>query len=232
MRASLRTLKPLLCLVFGSFILFGENALSQSESMDCTKVPKTHVALAQGDQNSASHLQVIRKIATGASVNLDLCEADLTIKGGKDDLLRVAIDLDNRAPKFLAGDYLQALDVTPQGVTVKLYLPKRPRAKVIVVLPAATPSLQLNLVQGNLSFETDRVAGEGRINVVSGHVDVLANEDSYTALHASVLLGGFHDHRHVPDEAHGIVSKSLSGKGKGSIDVNVVRGSLDIRAWD
>ena len=65
-----------------------------------------------------------------------------------------------------------------------------------------------------------------------GHVDVLANEDSYRTLHASVVLVSFHDRRHAPDEAHGIISKSLSGTGEGLMDVNIVKGSLDLRAWD
>jgi hypothetical protein len=46
-------------------------------------------------------------------------------------------------------------------------------AKAVIVVPARTPELQVNLVRGDLSFETDRIAGEHRINVVSGHVDVL-----------------------------------------------------------
>jgi hypothetical protein len=115
---------------------------------------------------------------------------------------------------------------------VKLYLPKLPRAKVVVVIPATTPKLDVNLVRGDLSFQTDRIAGERKINVVSGHVDLLGNDDSYGTLHASVLMGSFHDHRQGREDDHGMVSKSISGKGKGSIEINVVRGGIDLKAWD
>lgn len=86
-------------------------------------------------------------------------------------------------------------------------------------------------MRGNLTFETNRIAGESRINVVSGNVDILANPDSYGTLHADVLLGGFHDHRSHED-AHGMVSKSLSGTGQGSIEVSVVKGRVNLKAWD
>jgi hypothetical protein len=190
------------------------------------------VKLAEGDQSSATHLQLSRKVATGASIDLDVCDADLTIEGGKDDLLRVSVDYEHGAPKLPVGDYLQALDVASDSVNVKLYLPKQPRAKVIIVVPANTARTQLNLVRGDLSFETDRIPGERRINVVSGHVHILANADSYKTLHASILLGSYHDHRQSNESAHGIVSKSLSGTGAGSIEVNIVKGGLDLKAWD
>ncbi len=200
--------------------------------MDCTRVPTTHVKLAEGDQSSANHLQISRKVAAGASIDLDVCAADLTIKAGKDDLFQATVDFENAAARLPASDYLQALDSTEQAVNVKLYLPKLPRAKVVVVIPPTTQKLDVNLVRGTLSFETDRIAGERKINVVSGHVDLLGNADSYGTLHASVLMGSFHDHRQGREDAHGIVSKSISGKGKGSIEINVVRGGIDLKAWD
>jgi hypothetical protein len=218
--------------VFASSLFCGGYAVAQHKPMDCTRVPTTHVKLAEGDQNNANHLQVSRRVTAGASIDLDVCAADLTIKAGKDDMFRVTVDFENAAPKLHASDYLQALDFTEQAVNVKLYLPKSPRAKVVVVVPVTTPKLEVNLVRGDLSFETDRIAGERKINVVSGHVDLLGNADSYATLHASVLMGSFHDHRQSLDDEHGIVSKSLSGTGKGSIEIDVVRGSVDLKAWD
>jgi hypothetical protein len=54
----------------------------------------------------------------------------------------------------------------------------------------------------------------------------------YGSFHASVLMGSFDDHRSDGQQAHGMLSKSLSGTGKGSIDINMVEGSLDVKAWD
>ncbi len=207
-------------------------AVAQNRSMDCTRDPRTHVKLAEGDQGSPTHLQLARKIAGGASVDLNVCDAELTIKGGKDDLLHVSVDFDNGMPKLPAADYLQAFDVTPQSVDLKLYLPKRPRAKVIIELPARTPVTQVNLVRGDLSFETDRISGDRGINVVFGHVDVFGNEDSYKTLQTTVLLGSYHDHRQRKKDAYGMFSETLSGTGAGSIAINVVKGSLDLKAWD
>jgi hypothetical protein len=199
--------------------------------MDCTSLPKSHVALAEGDENSPNHLKVQRKLQMGIPVDLEICDADLTIKGSKDEFLRISVDFDNNSPGSLPGDYIEALDTT-QMATVKLHLPKRPRAKVIIAIPTGVTTLKLNLVRGDLSFETDRIRGDCKINVVFGHVDLLANEDTYSVLNLNILMGSFRDHRKGGEQAQGMVSKSLVGTGRGSIDLNVVRGSADVRAWD
>lgn len=201
--------------------------------MDCSSVPsKIHATLVENDVNIQNHLKVIRKVPIGVPVDLEVCDADLTIKGSKDEFLRITVDGDSQAPGALLGDYLQAVDVSPQSATVKLHLPKRPRAKVIIEVPSSAPSLKLNLVRGDLSFATERVRGERKINVVFGRVEMLANTDAYSTLNLNVLMGSFHDYRPGGEQARGMVSKSLSGVGRGSIDLNVVRGSVDVRAWD
>lgn len=225
-----RTPKPFLCCLFASLFLSAADAAAQQEGMNCVQTPTTHIRFAKGDQNTADRLGVSRKVAAGASIDVDVCAADLTVRGGKDDLLHVDVAIDKPTAKGTAGDYLQALDITPQ-VNVRLELPRPLRAKVVIVVPASTPKLHVNLVRGQLSFETDKIGGERSINLVSGHVDKLANPDSYSTLHASVLMGRYHDYPRRQN-AHGLVSKSLSGKGNGSIDINVVRGSVDLKAWD
>ena len=221
----------LLCCLFGGFLLCSGYSTAQSHPMDCTKSPKNHVHLLEGGQITAKHLEVIRTVEGEVPVDLQVCDADLTIREGKDNRLRIAVDFENGAPNP-AGEYLQTLEVTREAVHVELYLPKQPRAKVTVIVPATIANLQLNLVRGNLSFQTDRITGQRTKKIVSGHVDQLSNPDTYGTLRASVLIGSFHDHRKGGGEGHGMVSKSLSGTGKGSVEVNVVRGSLDVRAWD
>jgi hypothetical protein len=200
--------------------------------MDCTRTSADHAQLTGDDQSTPSHLQVVRKIGGAAAFDLDVCAADLTIKAGHDDEFRLTVDFDSATSKVPAGDYLQALDVSPRAVSLKLYLPKRPRAKIVILLPATTPRLQLNLVRGDLLLQTDRIHGERKINVVLGNVGIFANPDSYATLHASVLLGSFHDRRPGGDGDRGMVSQSLSGTGQGSIEVNVVRGNVDLKPWD
>jgi len=193
--------------------------------------PSTHIALAEGDQNSANHLQLSRKIAPTAPVEIDVCSADLTVKGSKSGLLEVSLDLTNTAPKLTAVDYVQNLTVSPEGVQLQLRLPNRVRAKVVVAVPTATPLLTVDLVRGDLSLETDRISGDRKIDVVHGHVEVEGNPDSYATMHVDTLMGSFHDRRQG-QEFHGVLSQSLTGTGKGSIEVNVVWGSVDLKPWD
>jgi hypothetical protein len=183
-------------------------------------------------ENTPNQLKVARKLSMGVPVDLEVCDGDLTIKGSKDESLRVTVNLDNSSAGSRPGDYLQTLDLSSQSTTVKLHLPKRPRAKVIIEVSSAVPTLKLNLVRGNLSFEAERIRGERQINVVFGHVDMLANADTYGTLNMNILMGGLSDHRKDGEQAHGMVSKSLSGTGRGSIDLTVVRGTVDVRAWD
>jgi hypothetical protein len=218
---------------FVSWLLLGGHALAEGQSMNCdSDKPATHAELAKDDQDSASHLQLSRKVALGAAIDLDVCAADLTISGSSGDQLRVTVDLGNPRSKLTAGDYLQTLDVSGQRVRVQLHLPKSVRAKVVIVVPAGISKLELNLVRGDLSFETERVGGERSINLVHGHVDLLANADSYSALHVDIVMGSFHDRRKGGEEHRFMVSQELSGTGRGSIEINVVMGSVDLRPWD
>jgi len=187
--------------------------------------------LAQGDQNSTNRLQLSRKIEPSASIEIDVCSADLTVVGSKSGSLDVTLDIGNPASKTTAVEYVQSLNITPEAAQLQLRLPKHARAKVLVAVPTGAPKLEVNLVRGDLSFETDRIGGKREINVVRGHVEIEGNPDSYATMNVDTLMGSFHDHRSGQD-AHGMISNSLTGTGKGSIEVNVVWGSVDLKPWD
>jgi hypothetical protein len=137
-----RRRRVVLSSIFGCWLLLGGNALAESQSMNCdSRKPSTHADLAKDDQNTASHLQLSRKLALGASIDLDICAADLTISGSSGDQLRVTVDMGNPESKLTAGDYLQTLDVSGQPVRVQLHLPKSVRAKVAIVVPAGVCEL-------------------------------------------------------------------------------------------
>jgi hypothetical protein len=200
--------------------------------MNCRDSLATHAELAKDDQNSANRLELSRKIGPEVAMILDICDADVTIKGGNGDQLRVSVDIADPAPKMTAADYLQDLEITPQTATVKLHLPARIRAKVLIVVPSATPKLELNLVSGELAFETDRISGERKINVVDGHIELLANADSYGTLEVNVVMGSFHDRHSGESGGPALVSRSLTGTGKGVLEVNLVKGNVELKSWD
>jgi hypothetical protein len=221
----------LFCVAAGWWV--GTPASAQNAKMDCNSdAGKEHAALSESDQNSAMSLKLARRIPPGASVDLEVCFADLTILGGKDDMLKVTAALSQPAAGRTAGDYLKQFDVSEQNAAVQLHLPESVRAKVVVVLPVGTSKLKVNLVSGGVSLRTDRIRGDRMINLVSGHVDVLGNADSYQDLRVNVAFGSFHDHRNRTS-GHGVmVSKAIAGTGSGSIAVSVEKGSVDLRAWD
>jgi hypothetical protein len=215
--------------VLAGSLLFPVHAIADDHGMNCAEAPQTHAQLAPGDQNTANHLELSRKVGMDASVDLDVCAAELSVVGGSGDTFRLTVDTaDGGAP----GNYLHTLDVTMHDATVRLALPKRSGARVVVTLPAAISELRINLVRGELHFETNKIGGDRSINVVSGNVELLANPDAYESLAVNVVMGHFTDHRRDANGRGVLVSKSLSGTGRGSIDINVVKGGVDLKSWD
>ena len=222
--------RSVLCFLIASCVLLSCPAFADTGSMNCPgRMPATHAQLVEGDQNSSSHLQLSRKIASSTEVHIDVCAADLTITGGSDSF-RVTVDLGSPSTQYTAADYLQTLEVSPGKVTLQLHLPKSARAKVLVEIPSQVPGLQVNLGRGNLSLVADRVGGERDINVGYGHVDFQGNADAYESLQVNVGLGSLHDHRKGGESHHLIVAHGFEGTGKGSIEINVGMGSVDLNS--
>lgn len=208
-------------------------ALADDHDMNCdSSAPRTHAQLAAGDQNTATRLELGRKLASGPEVTLSVCAADLTVQGGGNGELRVSVEIANPAAQHTAGDYLQSLDITPRGADLKLHLPRSLHARVVIVVPSATQHLVVNLVRGGLTFESEHIAGARTLNVVDGHVEFLGAADSYRDLELNVVLGSFQDHRERQDGSGMLLSRSFSGKGDGAIEINVVKGSIDLRALE
>lgn len=213
-------------------LAFAGRAFADDQNMTCdNSAPSTHAQLAAGDQNTATHLELSRKLASGAGVTLDVCSADMTVKGGGDDL-RVSVEIENPASQHTAGDYLQTLSINPDKAEVRLHLPRSLRARVVVEIPARTPTLEVNLVRGVLTFDSQHLGGAREVNVVDGHVDFLGDADTYENMELNVVVGSFHDHRKRQDGHGMLLSRSFSGTGKGAIEINVVKGSVDLRALE
>jgi hypothetical protein len=228
-----RIRKAFYCCALAGWLLSLGHVFAQNRSMNChDSVPPTHAELTKGDQNSTNHLDVNRKLGPEAAIVLDICDADVTIKGSNTDMLRVSVDIGSPAPKMTAGDYLQAVDITSQTASVKLNLPSQIHARVLIAVPSATPKLALNLVSGQLAFETDRISGQRTINVVDGQIELLANADSYGTLEVNIVMGRFRDRHAGNSSGPALVSRSLPGTGKGSLEINLVKGSVDLKPWD
>lgn len=191
-------------------------------------LPSSHVQLAEGDQNTMSHLQVSRPVAAGTEVDLDQCSGDLSLVASKNGQFNVTVDLGQPASQHSAGDYLELLDISPQKAVVHLHLPKSVQAKVIVEIPVTIQDVQVNLARGDFSLMADQVRGTRQINVGYGQVKVQGNDDTYESMEINVGLGSLHDHRNGGENHHLIVAHSFEGRGKGRIEINVGMGHVDV----
>ena len=230
MTAFLGRLKnPLLWCLLSACLLWSGYALADSHSMSCDgRVPDRHAPLAEGDQSTASHLQVSRQVSSGATVKIDVCSADLTITGSSSGAFQVTVDIGNPSAKSAAVDYLETLDITPEEVRLQLHLPRSVHARVTVEVPSAIKNQETNLARGNLLLVGDRIGGEREFNIGYGHVNFEGNKDAYETMQVNVGLGSLHDHRLGGEDHHLIVAKSFDGTGKGSIEINVGMGSIDL----
>lgn len=225
MRRILVRLVPL----FGGLLLMSGAAFGATDSMSCNvNLPSTHVELAEGDQNTASHLQLSRPIAPGAEIDVDQCSGDLSLVASKNGQLNLTVDLGQPASQHIAGDYLELLDISPHKVVIHLHLPKSVQAKVIVEIPVTAQSLQVNLARGEFTLMADQVKGQRQINVGYGQVKVQGNDNTYESMEINVGLGSLHDYRKGGENHHLIVAHSYAGSGKGEIQINVGMGHVDV----
>jgi hypothetical protein len=217
------------CLLAVGLLLAEAAFAEEHDSMNCPgTLPATHATPADGDQNSVSHLQLSRKIEAGAEFDLDVCAADVIVTGSSDGMFRVTVDIGRPSPEHTAIDYLQTLDVMPHDVKLRLHLFHHLRARVTIEVPVTTPELTANLGRGDLTLVADRIGGDRKINVGYGHVDLQGNADAYESLNVNVGLGSMHDNRPEGQSHHLIVSRSFEGTGKGSIEMNVGMGRVDL----
>jgi hypothetical protein len=210
-------------------LLLAAAAFASTDSMTCNvDLPSSHVELSQGDQNSASHLQLSRPIAAGAEVDLNQCSGSLSLVASKNGQLNVSVELGHPASQHMAGDYLELLDISPHKAIVHLHLPKSVEARVIVEIPVTVQHVEVNLARGEFSLAANEVRGERQINVGYGQVKVQGNDDTYESMEINVGLGSLHDHRRGGENHHLIVAHSYAGNGKGRIEINVGMGHVDV----
>jgi predicted metal-dependent hydrolase len=102
-----RIRKAFFCCALVGWLLPVGHVFAQNHSMNChDTLSPIHAELTKEDQNSANHLEVSRRLRPEVAIVLDICDADVTIKGSNTDMLRVSVDIGNPASKMTAGDYL------------------------------------------------------------------------------------------------------------------------------
>jgi hypothetical protein len=88
-----RIRKAFFCCALVGWLLPVGHVFAQNHSMNChDTLSPIHAELTNEDQNSANHLEVNRRLRPEVAIVLDICDADVTIKGSnthepKQDLL-------------------------------------------------------------------------------------------------------------------------------------------------
>lgn len=206
----------------------------KSDNMDCNGDPVV-VAERQyqqqaGDVLEPRHLEIARPFMGTGSLDISVCNARLVVHTKPDAKdLRISVEMGDK-PDKPAADYVHIFRVAPDNGVIHLKFPNDSHAVVTLTVPMNQGlESQFNLGKGELNFDAIGSSGARQINVGYGHAKLLVEGDkSYSDMQVNIGLGSLHDHRPGGHDGHFVVSKSYSGSGVGSLQVNVGMGSLDI----
>lgn len=183
-----------------------------------------------GDVLEPRHLEISRPFTGSGKLNVSVCDAQLVVRARPDAKdLKISVELGDKS-NVPAVDYIHVLKVAPNDGVILLKFPEDSHAVVTLTVPMNEGlESQFNLGKGNLNFDAIRSAGRRQINVGYGHAKLLVEGDtSYSDMQVNIGLGSLHDHRPGGHDGHFVVSRSHSGTGDGSLQINVGMGSLDI----
>ncbi len=188
--------------------------------------PSTYQPRA-GDVSSSTRLDVTRAFSGTGKLEIDVCSGELRVESSRNpDQLRISIASPG-ADADLAR-YLQDLRISGTGAVINVRVPGKYHPVVTVAVPSSTRlHSEINLGTGTLVLHADDIAGDREVNVGAGTARILLDGDrDYATLEANVGMGTMEDDRHGGAHAYGVSSKSMAGKGKGSIELNVGAGKL------
>ncbi len=207
---------------------------TKAENMNCDGDPVSIVdrqfQQQAGDVLEPRHLELVRLFSGAGTLHVSVCNAQLLVRTKPDAKdMRISVELGDKAAEP-AANYIHILRVDPSNATVQLKFPADSHASVTLTVPMNKRlESQFNLGKGDLNFNAIGSAGGRQINVGYGHAKLLVEGDrSYSDMQVNIGMGSLHDHRPGGHNGHFVVSRSYSGTGDGSLQINVGMGSLDI----
>jgi hypothetical protein len=210
--------------------LFGMGIAARAENNNCGEPPDSSQYVAQsGDTENAQHLAVERTFTGLGHLEFNMCSGELRIERGQGDKLKLRIET-NETPSLKMRAYVKTLDVTGDHATISLEFPHKVHPVVVLELPSsASLGSEINLGAGKLYFDANGIKGDRKLNLGAGEANLtMWGDRDYTSFEANVGMGSFHDHRPGGGSSHFIISRQYQGKGKGSVEVNVGAGSIEI----
>ncbi len=180
-----------------------------------------------GDTSTTTRLDVSRPFPSAGDLQVNVCSGELRVEPApRGDRLRVTAAASGA--ELPLARYLQDFNVSGGHAVVNLRTPKELHAVVTVFVPSA-PALrsQVNLGAGTLVFHAGGLPGDRQLNVGAGTARLLLEGDrDYATLEANVGVGMMEDRRPSGENSYGLVSRSMQGKGRGDLQLNVGAGKV------
>ncbi|TCK75203.1 hypothetical protein [Acidipila rosea] len=184
-----------------------------------------------GDQAGAQSLTLTRAFTGKGKLELSVCDGTVRVRPAKSPgQLGLSVEFGSRPEDGrTVADYIQKLEVGAENADLQLKFPPSLHAVVTLTVPPETTNSQFNLGDGDFDIDAARIGGDRQFNLGHGHAKLLVHGDaSYATLQVNIGMGSLHDHRPSGHDGHFIVSRSYGGTGKGSLQVNLGAGSVDI----
>jgi len=201
-----------------------------SSAEDCGKETQlSHYQPQPGDSADSTRLRASRKIPGSDAIEINVCSGELRLdRSGESDVLRIEISSPG-ADQSLA-HYLQDFETSGKNAVVSVRIPSKYHAVVTILMPKMSGiKSEVNLGAGTLLLHAGVLRGDRELNLGAGKAVLYLDGDrDYASLQANVGMGKMKDNRPGGHSAYTVISRSLTGSGQGSLQVNVGAGELDL----
>ena len=206
----------------------GRTCLADENSCGGQSKPSTYHA-QPGDVSDSTHLDVSRSLAGTDAIEINVCNGELRIEPANSEALRVQVSSPG-ADQSLAR-YLQDFEVSGGKAILSVRIPGKYHPVVTITVPdRLKQQSEINLGAGTLLLHKDSLKGNWEVNVGAGKLVVFLNGDSdYATLEANVGMGSFKDERGGGKNRYTVISRSMSGSGSGTVELNVGAGEIDLK---
>jgi hypothetical protein len=197
-----------------------------------SSAPRTYEP-APGDAANSTAMHAARNLpATIHSIKINVCSGELQVRhAARGDQMELLINSPG-ADRSL-DQYVRAFSVDGHTAQVDVQVPDTYHPTVTLVVPyLEQPSTEINLGSGHLVMPVGAFGdGSRQLNVGAGSATLTMNgSHGYASLQVNIGMGELKDERPGGSNAHFVVSRTMTGAGKGNLEVNVGAGSVDLKS--
>ena len=214
----------------GFFCLLGAASVCHGESGDCGGGHAITYQPGRGDVADHRHVVAARSFSGAGVVHINLNRGELHLERAQTNGL-LQVEISSSRPDSQLVRSLRRFDTGNGNAALDICAEEEDHVVVTVWLPTSTDlKSEINLGAGTMVLHADGIAGDRQVNLGAGTMQVyLAGDHNYASLRMNVGFGHLVDRRSNGRGSYGITSRTLTGTGSGTIELNVGAGTLELK---